>query len=132
MKKLLASLMAVTVLSMGTAAMAGPLSDMLNNAAKSVEQTEADMNQAHKDAQARQKARQQEYDKKKQNWEKQKEQAKKDAEARQKARQDALEKKQQEWAKQKEQARKDAEARQKARQETLQKKKDAWNTLIGK
>ena len=103
MRKLLVSAMALMVVGIGMAAYAGPLSDALNNAADTVSKKEAAITQAQKDA-----------------------------EARQKARQEAAEKKKLEYQKQREQAKKDAEARQKARQEELQKKKDAWNTLIGK
>ena len=103
MKKLLVSLMAMAVVSIGVAAQAGPLSDALNNAAKKVDQHEQALDKAQKDAEARQQARE---------------------EARQKQREE-LQKKQ-------EQAKKDAQKRQEARQKELQKKKDAWNTLIGK
>ena len=103
MKKLLVSLMALSVLSIGTAAQAGPLSDALNKASATVTKHENNMTQAQKDAEARQKARQAE-----------------------------LEKQKKEWAKKQEQAKKDAEAKQKANQKKLQEKKDAWNTLLGK
>lgn len=103
MKKLLVSLMALSVLSIGTIAQAGPLSDALNKASATVNKHETAATQAQKDAQARQKAREKE-----------------------------LAKQKKEWQKKQEQAKKDAEAKQKAREKAVQQKKDAWNTLLGK
>ena len=103
MKRLLVSLMALSILSIGVSAQAGPLSDALNKASTTVTRHENNMTQAQKDAQARQKAREAEIAKQKK-----------------------------EWAKKQEQAKKDAEARKKAREAEMQKKKDAWNTLLGK
>ena len=103
MKKLLVSLMALSVLAIGTAAQAGPISDALNKASSTVTK--------HETAAAK---------------------AQKDAEARKKAREAEIAKQKKEWAKKQEQAQKDAEARKKARQAEVQKRKDAWNNLIGK
>lgn len=103
MKKLLVSLMALSILSIGSTAMAGPLSDALNKASATVTK--------HEDAAAK---------------------AQKDAEARQKAREAEIAKQKEEWQKKQEQAKKDAEARNNANQKKIQQKKDAWNTLIGK
>ncbi len=103
MKKLFVSLMALSVLAIGTAAQAGPLSDALNKASATVTKHENAAAQAQKDAQARQKAREAEIAKQK-----------KELQAKQ------------------EQAKKDAEARNKANQKKLQEKKEAWNTLLGK
>jgi Skp family chaperone for outer membrane proteins len=80
MKKLLVSLMALSVLSIGTAASAGPLSDAMNKATSAVTKHENNMTQAQKDAQARQKARQAEIEKQKKEWAKKQEKAKKDDE----------------------------------------------------
>lgn len=103
MKKLLVSLMALSIVSIGAASYAGPLGDALNDAAKTVNQREQKLENAHNEAVKREQARQK-----------------------------AREQQRQEWVKKQEQARKDAEARQKAREKELQKKKDAWNTLMGK
>lgn len=103
MKKLLVSLMALSVLSIGTVAQAGPLTDALNKASSTVSK--------HETAAAK---------------------AQKDAEARQKAREAEIAKQQKAWQDKQNQAKKDAEARQKANQKKLQEKKDAWNTLLGK
>ncbi len=103
MKKLLVSLMALSVVAFGAASYAGPLSNALKDAASAVDRHEQAMTQAQKDAAKRQEERQK-----------------------------AAEKQRQEWQKKQEQARKDAQERQKAREKELQKKKDAWNTLIGK
>ena len=121
MNKLLVSLMALSVLAIGTAAQAGPLSDALNKASSTVTKHENNMTQAKKDAEARKKAREAEIAKQQKAWQDKQNQAKKDAEARKK-----------EWAKKQEQAKKNTEARKKANQKKLQEKKDAWNTLIGK
>ncbi len=114
MKKVLVSLMAMSVLSVGAAAYAGSLSDALQNAADRVDKKEQAIDNAQKEAAKRQEARQKAYEKQK------------------KENQQALEKRKKEIQKKQEQAKKDAEARQKARDKELQKKKDAWNTLIGK
>ena len=103
MKKLLVSLMALSVLAIGTAAQAGPLSDALNKASTTVTKHETAAAKAQKDAQARQKAREAE-----------------------------IAKQQKVWQDKQNQAKKDAEARKKARQAEVQKRKDAWNSLIGK
>lgn len=79
MKKLLVSLIALSVVSFGAAAYAGPLSDALNNAANTVSKKEqavtkakkdikSQQEQARKDAQARQAANQKELQKKKDAW----------------------------------------------------------------
>lgn len=103
MKKILVSLLALSVVGLGSVANAGTIGDALQNAANNVNKHEQAVTQAQKDAQARQAANRK-----------------------------AWEKKQQELKKKHEQAQKDARARQAANQKALQKKKDAWNTLIGK
>ena len=113
MKKLLVSLMALSVLSIGTAASAGPLSDALNKASATVTRHENNMTQAQKDAQARQKAREAEIAKQQKEWAKKQEQAKKDAEARKKAREAELAKQKKAIEAKQAQARKDVEAKKK-------------------
>ena len=68
MKKLLVSLMALSVLAIGTAAQAGPLSDALNKASTTVSKHETAAAQAQKDAQARQKANQKKIQERKDAW----------------------------------------------------------------
>ena len=82
MKKLLVSLMALSVLAIGTAAQAGPLSDALNKASATVTKHETAAAKAQKDAEARQKAREAEIAKQKKEWAKKQEQAQKDAATR--------------------------------------------------
>lgn len=132
MKKILVSLLALSVVGLGSVANAGTIGDALQNAANNVNKHEQAVTQAQKDAQARQAANRKAWEKKQQELKKKHEQAKKDVEKAQKERQQALEKKKQELKKRHEQAQKDARARQAANQKALQKKKDAWNTLIGK
>ena len=68
MKKLLVSLMALSVLAIGTAAQAGPLSDALNKASSTVTKHETAAAKAQKDAQARQKANQKKIQERKDAW----------------------------------------------------------------
>ena len=78
MKKLLVSLMAMAVVSIGVAAQAGPLSDALNNAAKKVDQHEQALDKAQKDAEARQQAREEARQKQREEWQKRQEERQKE------------------------------------------------------
>ena len=103
MKKLLVSLLALSVVGLGSVANAGTIGDALQNAANNVNKHEQAVTQAQKDAQARQAANRKALEKKQQELKKKHEQAKKDAEKAQKERQQALEKKKQELKKKHEQ-----------------------------
>lgn len=123
MKRQLILFMMLSLTLTGSAVFAQEsLSNTLFDAANKINKIEQGIENAKKDSQTKQKAREEAAQIKKQEWEQEKERAKKEF----KEKYDIKQK----WEKEQEQSKKEWEAKKRAKQEEYQKKKEAWNTLF--